>query len=66
MKKLTDFERGRIRGLEQAAWKCESWARESAGGSGEEIVPSGPNKGQRYGEAYFNLADSIRKIVDNP
>lgn len=49
-------------GLEAAARHAKEWGDVCAGGSGEEIIPSGPSKGQRYGEGYYNLATSIRKI----
>jgi hypothetical protein len=49
--------------LEKAAQVADSWGNQSAGGAGGEIVPSGPNKGQRYGEGYYNLAKAIRALA---
>lgn len=46
---------------ERCAQVCDSWGDQCAGGSGGEIIPSGPSQGQRYGEGYYNLATSIRK-----
>lgn len=42
----------------------ESWGDMCAGGAGQERVASGPAAGQRYGEAYYNLADAIRKLPE--
>lgn len=41
-----------------------SWGDMCAGGSGPEIVPSGPNKGQKYGQPYYNLAEAIRRLPE--
>lgn len=41
-----------------------NWGDMCAGGSGEERVPSGPCAGQRYGEAYYNLAEAIEKLPE--
>ena len=60
--KRREYDRGFEEGVYAAAMKAESWANECAGGSGGEIITSGPSKGQRYGEGYFNLAASILKI----
>jgi hypothetical protein len=60
--KKREFDRGFAAGVAAAYSKAQSWGDECAGGSGGEIIPSGPSKGQRYGEGYYNLAESILKI----
>ena len=58
------MEKSWFRGMTNAARIVESWGDECAGGSGGEIVPSGPTKGQRYGEGYYNLSKAILKERD--
>jgi hypothetical protein len=60
--KRQEFDRGFLAGIAAAYEKTQSWGDQCAGGSGGEIVPSGPSKGQRYGEGYYNLAESILAI----
>lgn len=56
-------ERVRRETLEEAAREADSWGDQCAGGSGGEIIQSGPSKGQRYGEGYYNLANKIRTLA---
>lgn len=49
--------------IRAAADVATSWGDQCAGGSGREIIPSGPSKGQMYGQAYYNLAASILKLA---
>lgn len=48
--------------IEASAMVAEEWGDQCAGGSGREIVKDGPSKGQMYGQAYYNLANSIRNL----
>ena len=62
----TEFQRIKDEALEEAAKECESWGDQCCGGSGQEICPSGPSKGQKYGQAYYNLAAKIRALKGKP
>ncbi len=47
-------------GLGVAISKLEEYGRISAGGDGESINPA---TGKRYGEVYFNLAETLSGLV---
>lgn len=49
-------------GIEASAMVAEEWGDQCGGGAGREIVKDGPSKGQMYGQAYYNLAEAIRKL----
>jgi hypothetical protein len=50
-------------GLHDAAVLMDSYGDQCAGGDGQAIVPSGPSKGQKYGAAWYNAANGIRKLI---
>lgn len=49
--------------LEKFAQTCRHWGDECAGGSGQEIVKSGPLAGHQYGEPYYLAAVAFQTIA---
>lgn len=43
--------------------KAKEYGDTSCGGSGEEIITSGPKKGERYGEVWYQLEDTLRTLT---
>ena len=50
-------------GLHDAATLVDNYGDQCEGGSGREIIPSGPSKGQPYGASFYNTANAIRKLM---
>lgn len=42
-----------------------SWGDQCAGGSGREIIPSGPNAGKPYGHTYYEAAAALSALFED-
>jgi hypothetical protein len=42
-----------------------SWGDQCAGGSGRELIPSGPNQGKPYGHTYYEAAAALAALFDD-